>query len=99
MPALFAPSAPADQLVPLAQLGVGPDGVAVLARKGEQLVELITPTFAPGTPRWQVLEARLRAAHAIEHPAFRAVLAIDTEPPCITLEGDSTPPLAELISQ
>jgi len=100
MPALFAPtSAGADELIPLAQLGAGPDGSAVLARKGAQLVELVQPSFAPRTPRWAALEARVRAAGAIDHPAFRHVLALETDPPNLMMEGDSTPPLAELIDQ
>ena len=97
MPALFAPSASADDLVPLAQLGAGPDGTAVLARKGDQLVELVQLAFGPGSPRWPALETRLRAIAAVEHPAVRGVLGLDADPPTVTLEGDSAPPLAELL--
>jgi len=100
MPALFAPSREgSNELVPLAQLGAGPDGSATLARKGELLVEIIQPSFAPGSPAWLALEARLRAAGQVEHPAFRHVLALETSPPQLLVEGDSTPPLAELVEQ
>lgn len=99
MPALFAPSAGADELVPLAQLGAGADGTAVLARKGDRLVELIQLAFGPDSPRWPALEARLRAIGAVDHPAVRGVLAIDRAPPLVMLEGDSAPPLAELFEQ
>ena len=99
MPALFAQSASPAELQPLAQLGAGPDGTAVLARKGEQLVELIEPSFPPGSARWHEVETRLRAIAAVQHPAVRGVLQIEREPPQIMLEGDSTPPLAELVEQ
>ncbi len=101
MPALFAGGATSAEtaIVPIAQLGVGPDGSAVLARKGEQLLEVIQPSFAPGSARWTRLEARLRAIAAVDHPAVRGVLAVETAPPQIALEGDSAPPLAELIEQ
>ncbi|MEO8845894.1 MAG: protein kinase [Kofleriaceae bacterium] len=99
MPALFAAGARSDEVLPLAQLGVGPDGSAVLARKGDQLVEIIHPSFGPSSPRWGLLEARLRAAGQIDHPAFRHVLGLETSPPQIVLEGDSSPPLAELVDQ
>ena len=47
MPALFTPSGGgADEIVPLAQLSAGPDGIAVLAKKGEQLLELLQLSFA-----------------------------------------------------
>jgi class 3 adenylate cyclase/tRNA A-37 threonylcarbamoyl transferase component Bud32 len=99
MPALFVPQNGGDEVVPIAQLGAGPDGAAVLARKGEQLVELIHPSFPPGTPRWAALEQRLRAIGAVEHPAVRAVLALDVAPPLVVVEGDNSPPLAELVEQ
>src|SRR6476646_5340400 len=99
MPALFAPTRAPDELVPIAQLGVGPDGHAVLARKGEQLVEVITPVFGPETPMWHALEARLRAVAAVEHPAVRGVLGLDTSPPAVLVEGDNAPPFAELVEQ
>jgi len=99
MPALFAPQPGGGEIVPIAQLGAGSDGAAVLGRKGEQLVELIHPSFSPGTPRWAALEQRLRAIAAVEHPAVRGVLAIDVAPPLVVLEGDSSPPLAELVDQ
>jgi serine/threonine protein kinase len=46
MPALFAPTLHDGAPVPLAQLGVGRDGVAVLARKGEQLIKILRPEIA-----------------------------------------------------
>lgn len=100
MPALFARDASGEgAVVPLAQLGAGPDGTAVLAKKGEQLIEVVQLSFGPPSPRWAALEARLRTAGAVDHPGIRGVLALDVAPPAITLEGDSSPPLAELISQ
>ena len=99
MPALFAPSGSSAEVVPLAQLGAGREGSAILARKGDRLVEIITPSFAPESARWAQLEARLRAVGQVDHPAFRHVLALDTSPPQLVLEGDNTPPLAELVDQ
>ncbi|HEY5945991.1 MAG TPA: hypothetical protein VIV40_10900, partial [Kofleriaceae bacterium] len=100
MPALFASSGSGgDTIVPLAQLGAGADGTAVLARKGEQLIELMQLSFGPSSPRWGALEARLRAAGAVNHPGIRGVLAVEPAPPTVILEGDSSPPLAELIEQ
>src|SRR5687767_6481582 len=100
MPALFAPSAPtADVVVPLAQLGAGPDGIALLARKGEQLIEVLQLSFGPSSPRWAELEARLRTVGAVDHPGVRGVLGIESTPPTVTLEGDRSPPLAELVDQ
>ncbi len=99
MPALFASSGGVDEVVPLAQLGVGPDGNAVLAKKGDQLLELMRLTFGPESPRWPALEARLRAAGTVDHPGVRNVLGIESAPPTITLEGDNTPLLAELVEQ
>ena len=98
MPALFATPAQHGR-APLAQLGVGPDGTAVLARDGDRLVELIELTFGPESPRWKPLEARLRAIAAIDRPAVRGVLALEPSPPTVVLEGDSAPPLAELVDQ
>ncbi len=100
MPALFASSAGgASEVTPLAQLGVGPDGTAVLARRGEQLIEILQLSFGPSSPRWAALEARLRTAGAVDHPGVRGVLAIEPSPPAVILEGNSSPPLAELIGQ
>jgi len=99
MPALFAPRGDDDAFTPLAQLGAGPDGVAVLARRGARLVELHQLTFGPSSPRWAGLEQRIRAIGAIDHPAIRPVLALEPAPPVCVLEGDSFPPLAELIEQ
>ena len=99
MPALFAAAGTDDALTPLAQLGAGPEGAAVLARRGEKLVIVHTPSFAPDSPRWVKLEARVRAIGAVVHPSIRAVLGIDREPQAIMLEGDSFPPLAESIEQ
>jgi eukaryotic-like serine/threonine-protein kinase len=97
MPALFAPTAAADELTPIAQLGAGDDGVSVLARKGDQLLEIMQLTFGPDSPRWALLEARLRAASAVDHPGVRSVLAIDASPPAVLLEGDNTPLIGELV--
>ena len=105
MPALFAPSGhdgrdgPDGGFTPLAQLGAGPDGTAVLARKADRLVELHQLSFGPGTPRWLALEVRVRAVAALDQPSIRAVLALDVDPPTCVLEGDSFPPLAELMEQ
>ncbi|MBA2539707.1 MAG: hypothetical protein H0V17_08745, partial [Deltaproteobacteria bacterium] len=88
MPALFAASTDAT-FTPLAQLGAGPEGTVVLAQRGGKFVEIHTPTFEPGSHRWQVLEARVRAVGAVEHPAVRSVLALETTPPAIILDGDS----------
>jgi serine/threonine protein kinase/class 3 adenylate cyclase len=99
MPALFAPAGGAADLLPIAQLGAGPDGTSILARKGEQLVEVIEPSFHPGSPRWDEVEDRLRAIAAVQHPAVRGVLSIERQPRQILLEGDSAPPLAELVEQ
>ncbi|HET9990972.1 MAG TPA: hypothetical protein VFQ65_20715, partial [Kofleriaceae bacterium] len=87
MPALFAPAGSSTEVVPLAQLGAGRDGSSILARKGDQLVEIITPSFLPESARWKLLEARLRAAGQVDHPVFRHVLALETSPPQIVLEG------------
>src|SRR5688572_7532488 len=97
MPALFSGGGSGDTFTPLAQLGAGPDGTVVLARRGERLVETHQLTFGAGTPRWAKLEARVRSIGVIEHPAMRPVIAL--EPPSVILEGDSFPPLAELIEQ
>ena len=99
MPALFAAPSDHGTFTPLAQLGAGPEGTDVLAQRGGKLVEIHTPTFEPGSPRWLKLEARARAAGAVDHPAVRPILALETEPPAILLEGDSLPPLAEVIEQ
>jgi serine/threonine protein kinase/class 3 adenylate cyclase len=100
MPALFAaPGAAGEVFTPLAQLGAGPDGTVVLARRGDQLVELHQLSFAADGPRWAALEARVRAIGAVGHAAVRAVLALERAPATAVLEGDSFPPLAELIEQ
>jgi serine/threonine protein kinase/class 3 adenylate cyclase len=100
MPALFASTASGGaEVVPLAQLGAGADGTAVLARKGEQLIEILQLSFGASAPRWAALEARLRTAGAVDHPGIRGVLSLEASPPSVILEGDGTPPLAELITQ
>jgi len=100
MPALFAaPGTAGEAFTPLAQLGAGPDGTVVLARRGDQLVELHQLSFASDGPRWAALEARVRAIGAVGHAAVRAVLALERTPATVVLEGDSFPPLAELIEQ
>src|SRR5262245_56880539 len=97
MPALFASKPGANELTPIAQLGAGPDGTAVLARKGEQLIEQLQLSFSPESARWPALEARLRVAAAVDHPGIRSILGI--EGAVVTLEGDRSPPLAELVDQ
>ncbi|HSD85966.1 MAG TPA: protein kinase, partial [Kofleriaceae bacterium] len=101
MPALFAPSGVgADEIVPLAQLSAGADGIAVLAKKGGQLLELLQLSFGPDdVARWAALELRLRTAGALDHPGVRGILGIQAVPPMVTLEGDRSPPLAELVDQ
>ena len=99
MPALFAPEGGDEGFTPLAQLGAGPDGVAVLARRGDRLVELYQLSFGPGSHQWLLLEQRLRAIAALDQPSIRTVLALDPDPPTCVLEGDSFPPLAELMEQ
>jgi len=99
MPALFAAASDHGAVVPLAQLGAGPEGTVVLARRDGKLVEIHTPTFEPSSQRWRQLELRVRAAGAVEHPAIRPVLALETAPAAVILEGDSLPPLAEMIEQ
>lgn len=102
MPALFAQagSERADgAFTPLAQLGAGPDGVVVLGKRGDKLVEVHQLAFGPASPRWPAFEQRIRAIGAIDHPAVRPVLALEEDPPAVVLEGDSFPPLAELIEQ
>ncbi len=101
MPALFAPTSGTAETspTPIAQLGAGPDGTVVLARRGEQLVELHELSFGPSAPRWAQLEARVRAISAVSHQAVRAVLALESHPPVAMLEGDSFPAFAELIEQ
>jgi serine/threonine protein kinase len=94
-----APGAAGEAFTPLAQLGAGPDGIVVLARRGDQLVELHQLSFATEGPRWGALEARVRAIGAVGHPAVRAVLALERSLATVVLEGDSFPPLAELIEQ
>jgi len=99
MPALFAGSGGDGDTVPLAQLGAGADGLAVLARRGDKLVEIHQLSFGTDSPRWRALETRVRAVGAVEHPAVKSVLALEREPPALVLEGDSLPPLAEAIEQ
>ena len=103
MPALFASEGGGDGTdegyTPLAQLGAGPDGTAVLARKGERLVELHQLSFGSGSQRWLALDHRLRVLADLDQPSIRTVLALDLEPPTCVLEGDSFPPLAELMEQ
>jgi hypothetical protein len=101
MPALFgAPGGgAAEGDVPIAQLGSGPDGVAVLARRGDQLVEIVELAFGPESPRWAQLETRVRAIGQLDHAAIRPVLGLSAPPPELVLEGDNHPPLAELVEQ
>jgi hypothetical protein len=85
MPALFASASGGSELVPIAQLGAGPDGTAVLAKRGEQLVEIMQLSFGPSSPRWAAVEVRLRTAGAVDHPGIRNVLALGTRSrPCLS---------------
>jgi eukaryotic-like serine/threonine-protein kinase len=100
MPALFPSGSSDETFTPIAQLGAGPDGSVVLARgSGDRLVEIHQLVFGPDSPRWEALETRVRSIGAVQHPAVRSVLALDNDPPGVALEGDSFPPLAELIEQ
>src|SRR5688572_3457388 len=99
MPALFSGPSHGDTFTPLAQLGAGPDGTSVLARRGDRLVEVHQLTFGPESPRWSALETRVRAIGAVEHPGVRVVIALEKSPPSVVLEGDSFPPFAELVEQ
>ena len=99
MPALFAQPVLSGEITPIAQLGAGPDGSALLARRGHQLLEIQQVSFGPESPRWRVLEQRVRAISAIDHPGVRPVLGLDAVTHTLELEGDSSPPLAELIEQ
>ncbi len=99
MPALFAPHGADSELRPLAQLGVGPDGSALLMQRGDQLVEVAELSFPPDSPRWHELEDRVRALSAIDHPGVRPVLGLERESRRLLLEGDNSPPLAELLEQ
>ena len=99
MPALFAPSGTDEGTTPLAQLGAGPDGAAVLAKRGDRLVEIAELSFGPPSPQWTAFEARVRAIGAVEHAAVRAVLSQTPSPPTVVIEGDNHPPLAELVEQ
>jgi serine/threonine protein kinase/class 3 adenylate cyclase len=99
MPALFSGTDPEGVFTPIAQLGAGPDGSVVLGKQGERLVEVHHLLFDKTSPRWHMLEQRIRALGAIDHPAVRPVIDIELEPPSLVLEGDSFPPLAELVEQ
>ncbi|MGE0868892.1 MAG: protein kinase [Kofleriaceae bacterium] len=85
--------------VPLTQLGAGPDGNVTLCRQGDRLIELHQLRFGPKSPRWPELDQRIRAIGAVDHPTVRRVLALDADEATVTLEGDSYPPLAELLDQ
>ncbi len=97
MPALFASESSGGELTPVAQLGAGEDGSAMLAKQGELLIEWLQLSFGPDSPRWPALEARLRAASSVDHPGVRNILGINSLPPTVMIEGDRSPPLAELV--
>ncbi len=101
MPALFAQAGEASDttFVPMAQLGAGPDGICVFGKRGEKLVEVHQLSFEAKGARWHAFEQRIRAIGAIDHPAVRPVIALEANPPAVVLEGDSFPPLAEMIEQ
>jgi serine/threonine protein kinase/class 3 adenylate cyclase len=97
MPALFAPSGvSSNEVVPLAQLSAGVDGSAVLAKKGEQLLELMQLSF-DDAERWTALEHRLRIAGSVDHPGVRSVFGVDAIARTVIIEGERSPPLAELV--
>jgi serine/threonine protein kinase/class 3 adenylate cyclase len=100
MPALFTPSGTgaSNEVVPLAQLSAGVDGSAVLAKKGEQLLELLQLSF-DDPERWAALEHRLRIAGSVDHPGIRAVFSVDAITRTVVIEGERSPPLAELVEQ
>src|SRR5688572_11431992 len=98
MPALFAQAgtdtrSDTGTFLPLAQLGAGPDGICVLGKRGEKLVEVHQLSFDTKAPRWHAFEQLIRAIGAIDHPAVRPVIALEQNPPTVVLEGDSYPPL------
>jgi serine/threonine protein kinase/class 3 adenylate cyclase len=107
MPALFGESSTTTGLdgpvyEPIAQLGAGADGVAVLARVPTtgKLVELRQlACLSTDGARWAELRERLRIIASLRHPVVRAVVDIDESDvnPTIVLEGDNGPILAELI--
>jgi serine/threonine protein kinase/class 3 adenylate cyclase len=104
MPALFGESTTSvegPRYEPIAQLGAGADGVAVLARQPDgRLVELRQlACLSTEGARWAEIRERLRIIAAIVHPAVRAVIEIDESDlsPMIVLEGDNGPILAELV--
>jgi serine/threonine protein kinase/class 3 adenylate cyclase len=108
MPALFDSQAvtigdaAGPSYEPIAQLGAGPDGVAVLARAAAtgKLVELRQlACLTIESARWAEIRERLRIIAGLRHPVVRAVIEIDETDlsPTIVLEGDNGPILAELI--
>ena len=108
MPALFDSQAvtigdaAGPSYEPIAQLGAGPDGVAVLARTAAtgKLVELRQlACLTIESARWAEIRERLRIIAGLRHPVVRAVLEIDESDlsPTLVLEGDNGPILAELI--
>jgi serine/threonine protein kinase/class 3 adenylate cyclase len=108
MPALFDSQAvtighaAGPSYEPIAQLGAGPDGVAVLARATAtgKLVELRQlACLTVESARWAEIRERLRIIAGLRHPVVRAVLEIDETDlsPTLVLEGDNGPILAELI--
>jgi eukaryotic-like serine/threonine-protein kinase len=106
MPALFGETSTRVDVAgpsyePIAQLGAGSDGVAVLARSPDgKLVELRQlACLSSESARWAELRERLRLIAALRHPVVRAVVAIEEGDvsPTIVLEGDNGPILAELV--
>ena len=89
----------ANPRIPIAQLGTGPDAHAILARAGTDLVEVLCTSFAGGSPQWLALEARLRKASAVTHPAVRQILLVEAAHSTLVLEGDRDMLLAELVVQ
>jgi serine/threonine protein kinase/class 3 adenylate cyclase len=106
MPAMVEPATKVETpgYEPIAQLGAGPDGVAVLARMGAngRLVELrqLTCLSSEGL-RWAKIRERLRVIAQLRLPMIRSVIEIDDTDitPVIVLEGDNGPILAEAIER
>ena len=78
MPALFTASGSGVlEIIPIAQLGAGPDGTAVLAKKGEQLLELLQLSFDRSSPcncrlpnkQWPAIKCHSKFRFPIRDPA------------------------------
>ncbi len=93
---------PPGSFVPVAPLGAGPDGTAVLARTPSgEVLELRTLTCARhDPPRWAELSARLRVHAMLEHPSIRLVQdVIEADPPVLVLSWPGRLTLTRRIAQ